>query len=176
VVEPYELGGELFRCNNRVPCPTQKMISTLALMLLAFSEGLSAMSIAELGRSSVFSAVEVVLTRDGEPVVGAEVTRVSEWQKQQTEKAVTDSEGKFSFPALFENSLAGILPFTEFIASQQIVVQIGVESFEIWANGKRSPKNNSELGGVPIKLSCELNEDVRLVEGFGSLLVTNCRW
>ncbi len=153
-----------------------KQVAVLAFTLLVFSEGSNAMSISGVWRSCVFSGVKVVVLQRGKPVVGAEVTRISEWQKQKLEKTVTDSRGQFSFPDLFENSLAGIIPFTEFVASQQILVRVGTENFEIWANGKRSAKKNSELGGIPLELVCELNDNVRLVEEFGSLLVTNCRW
>lgn len=134
------------------------------------------MSIMNAGKSCVFSSVDVVVTRDGVPVADARVVRTSEWQKEEVETTVTDSEGRFSFPALYHASASKFVPFSEFVASQSIVVEVEGQQFEIWANGKRDPKENAEFGGQPIKLTCELNDDVRLVEDFDTLLVTNCRW
>lgn len=154
-----------------------KVLGTVFFLFLMSISGLvGAMSIVSVGKSCVFSAVEIVLTKGGEPVVDAPVSRVSEWQKEETETTVTDENGRFSFPVLYHASASKFVPFSEFVASQSIVVTVEGEEYEIWANAKRDAKENSELGGKPLKLTCELNEEARLVEDFETLLVTNCRW
>ncbi len=150
--------------------------TVLFLVLSVFSTVVMSMSIMNAGKSCVFSSVDVVVTRSGVPVSGAEVVRTSEWQKEQVETTTTDDRGHFTFPALYHASVSKFVPFSEFVASQSIVVKVDGEEYEIWANGKRDPKENSEFGGQPIQLTCELSEDVRLVEDFDTLLVTNCRW
>ncbi|MBU3069853.1 carboxypeptidase-like regulatory domain-containing protein [Aestuariicella sp. G3-2] len=149
---------------------------TVLLSLVFLSANGFGMSIFGAGNACVFSEVSGYLTFNGEPLKGATVTRVSEWQKENTESTVSDENGHFHFDALHQASASKLIPFTEFVASQSISVGVDGESYEIWSNTKRDGDENSELGGKNLKLKCEISDELRLVEDYGTLLVTNCTW
>lgn len=150
--------------------------SFILIGLLVFSGLGFGMSIFDAGKSCVFSAVNAKLTIDGTPLAGVTVHRTSDWQKEVKETTTTGDDGSFEFPALYQASASKFVPFSEFVAAQSIVVELEGEEYEIWSNAKREPKEDTELGGKPINITCELNDELRLVEDFGSLLVTNCIW
>lgn len=133
------------------------------------------MSLFDAGKICTFSPVQAKLTLNGEPAVGAQVTRIAKLKDTKTEETTTNTNGEFSFPAVFEKSVKKLLPM-EIVVSQQILVEYQGETYEIWANGKMNPDENSELDGQPLNLTCELTDELRTHRTSSSLILTNCTW
>lgn len=147
------------------------IILTLALI---FSSEVEAMSIFGVGKTCVFSSVNIRLLDNGEPVSNAKVTRQWEWNKRNSDESVTNNDGYVSFPAVFESSVSRLLPI-ELVIGQQLSVQINGEEKVFWANSKREPEENAEYGGAQFQVVCELSNDEVLIEDYGSLMVTKCK-
>jgi len=133
------------------------------------------MSIFDAGKVCTFSAVKARITLNGVPASGAKVIRLAKLKKENIDTTTTDDNGVFEFPAAFENSLKKFSP-AEIVISQQIKVEYQGESYEIWANGKMDARENSELGGVPLDLNCELTDEAKTHRTSASLILTNCKW
>ena len=131
------------------------------------------MSISDAGKVCTFSAVKAKVTLNGEPAIGAKVTRLTEWKTKKKETTETDAKGKFTFPAAFERSITKYMP-VEIVISQQIIVEYQSQLFEIWVNGKMNSEEDSEFGGVSIDLDCELTNESKTYRSNGSLVMTNC--
>tara|TARA_R110002096_G_scaffold428118_1_gene639435 strand:+ start:179 stop:862 length:684 start_codon:yes stop_codon:yes gene_type:complete len=121
----------------------------------------------------VFSEVKAQILLQGKPVANAIVSRVLEFQKQKTDQTISDSEGWFYFPAYYERSLLSLIP-SELVIAQAMTVDVDNKEYKIWSNTKRSAKENSELGGLPLNLKCELSSPLKVFREFGSILRTNC--
>lgn len=141
--------------------------------LLFLFQGASAMSIFKPGKTCVFSPIKVRLTKDGQPVVKATVTRQWEWNDRNEDAATTNENGVVEFPAVYESSISRLLP-TELVVGQQLSVDINGEEIVFFTNSKREPEENAEFGGDKFYVRCELAEEERLVEEYGSLMVTKC--
>ena len=130
---------------------------------LMFSSVGVAMSILDVGKACVFSQVEGVITFKGEPVVGARVIRRLEDENDNAEDdfTVTDDRGYFSMPARMKRFAN---PLQEVFGWQYMFVEYGGEEIQIWGAVKHQKEQNSELGGVPISLVCELTNDKRIWE------------
>jgi hypothetical protein len=142
-------------------------------VLFIFQEA-SAMSFFNPGKTCVFSAVKARLMLNGKPVANAKVVREWNWNKPKSDASTTDENGYVSFPAIFENSVARLLP-TELVVGQQLSVEISGQEKVFWTNGKREPAENSEYGGAPFSIVCELTDEEILIEDYGSLMVTMCK-
>ncbi len=142
--------------------------------MIAFSQGAQAMSIFGVGKTCVFSPVEARLLLNGKPLANAKVTRQWEWNKRQSDTAMTDAQGHVSFPAVFESSVSRLLP-VELVIGQQLSVTVDGEEKVFWSNSKREPEENAEYGGSPFRVSCELTGEDVLIEDYGSLMVTMCQ-
>lgn len=125
-------------------------------------------------RTCVFSEVKARLILDGKPVVGTKVIRQWNWNKKKTDESVTDESGYVYFPAVFESSVARLLP-AELVIGQQLSVEINGENKVFWSNGKREPEENAEYGGAQFSVVCELSDEEVLIEEYGSLMVTMCK-
>jgi hypothetical protein len=139
-----------------------KIVTALFITFLAIST-VNAMSLFDAGPICTFSSVR------------AKVTRITRFKDTVTDVTSTDDSGAFSFPANFSRSVKKFLPM-ETVITQQILVNYQGKSYEIWANGKMNSEEDSELGGLPIDLSCELTEEPRTFRSSGSLILTNCHW
>lgn len=146
----------------------------IALIFLLISLEASAMSFFNPTKTCVFSEVRARLVLNGKPIVGATVTRQWNWNKKRTDESVTDENGFVHFPAIFESSVARLLP-TELVIGQQLSVEINGATKVFWANGKREPEENAEYGGASFNVVCELSEEEVLIEDYGSLMVTMCK-
>ena len=133
------------------------------------------MSLFDAGKICTFSPVQAKLTLNGEPAIGAQVTRTTQWKDPVVDTAETNSEGEFSFSGNYEKSVKKFLP-VEIMISQQLLVTYQGETYEIWANGKMNADENSELDGLPLNLTCELTEEMRTHRTASSLILTNCHW
>lgn len=125
-------------------------------------------------KTCVFSEVKARLLLNGKPISGAKVIRQWNWNKKRTDESVTDEKGYVSFPAVYESSVARLLP-TELVVGQQLSVEINGEQKVFWTNGKREPEENAEYGGIPFSVACDLNDEEVLIEEYGSLMVTMCK-
>lgn len=145
----------------------------LTLVLFLIPEG-GAMSIFGVGKTCVFSSVKVRLLDNGKPVSNAKVVRQWSWNELKTDEGVTDNDGYVAFPAVFESSLSRLLPI-EIVIGQQLSVSINGEEKVFWTNGKRKADENSEYGGTEFIAVCEINDEEKLIEDYGSLMVTMCK-
>jgi len=116
------------------------------------------MSILNLGKACVFSTVTGVVTQNGQPLENAEIKRNVTWQKKDADQTRTDSNGRFSFPSIFHNSLMKYFP-AEFVSHQTITIHHDGKQYLAWETTKRETEENSELGGKAINLSCELSNE-----------------
>jgi hypothetical protein len=81
-------------------------IVALLLLLIATGETYA------MGKMYLFSEVRGVVVKKGVPVAGAVVEQEFRWAWKDEvglEQAKTDSEGKFSFPAVIKRSISGSL-------------------------------------------------------------------
>jgi hypothetical protein len=124
----------------------------------------------------VFSEVKGQILLHGVPASNAKIKRRYEFANELKEDdALTDLQGYFYLPAIYQSSWVGLLPM-EFVVAQSMVVSYQEKDYKIWSNTKRSTTENSELGGHKLILTCELNEPLTLYRDFGSILRTNCKW
>ena len=131
--------------------------------------------VADTGKVYLFSEVKGIVYLNGEPVPNAKVVRSYEYNSLEHEETVTDASGAFYFPPLHGKSLSSILPI-ELVVAQSMVVSFNGKDYKIWSNTKRSKAHNSELGGSPLILKCDLVDELKIHREFGSILRTNCSW
>ena len=153
----------------------RKLIMCAAAAALLYAQQVTAMSIFKPKDVCVFSAVKGVLLRDGEPLAGVEVLRWGSWKTEFNDTSITDDEGRFSFPDIYQNSLRSVLP-VEFTASQTMKVVVDGEEDYFWINAKREPEQNAELNGRDIDVVCDLSSEMEGTHTDTGSLVTKCRW
>lgn len=109
----------------------------------------------------LFSQVEGVLTKDGEPVAGAEIEQTVLYKEEgripQT-TVVSDDEGKFVFAQVSVNEGPKLLP-GEVTVGQRLVIRYQGQEFEGWNHGKKGKEANTEANGKPVRLVCELSDE-----------------
>ena len=149
--------------------------TSLFFALIVFSSFGVGMSIFDVGKACVFSEVNLKLSYNGKPAIGAKIWRRISWKKEVITEFQVDDQGEIELPAVYQRSVTKLLPI-EFVVSQVFKVSFEGQEFEIWINSKRDPANNSELGGAPLHLNCELTDKAELHEEFGALLLTSCKW
>lgn len=152
-----------------------KIFSFLLLTLLIINKGHS-MSISDIGRVCTFSSIKAKVTLNGQPAIGAKVTRLTDWKKPLEDTTVTDQNGYFEFPALYERSIGQkVLPI-QFAVSQVVTIDYQGNSYEIWVTTKMSTEENSELDGISLDLTCELSNEMKTYRVSGPILGTICTW
>ena len=125
-------------------------------------------------KSCVFSEVEAVLTLNGEAVEGARIVRKGNWQSEKPDETITDTNGKFRFPAVYERNFIRLLA-SEFAVSQSLTVHYQGKEFVFWVNSKREVEENSELAGKDLRFRCELTNDMQVHElGVVGTMYTLC--
>lgn len=131
------------------------------------------------GKDCLFSAISGTITLNGEPAVGAHVTRVAgkaHVEGEFTDETFTDEEGYFSMPAIWErNLLSRVFPM-EFVVPQEIVVEYKGVQYDIWSSVKRTREENSESHGKPLIVQCELSDPERSFRSKGTFFSTRCTW
>lgn len=111
----------------------------------------------------LFSEVHGTVLRHGKPVEGAEVietARISaDDTKNRVQRAVTDADGKFHFPAIVKQLgwLWRISPGQP-VVNQSIVIRFEGVEYEGWKHGKLTFAANTELDGQPLDFVCELTD------------------
>jgi hypothetical protein len=117
----------------------------------------------------LFSEVNGVVLLNGTPVKNAEVERYYNWQgpdKSNREIVKTDSQGRFSFSAVYDNTiLASIFPHNPSI-QQEINIRYQGKEYEAYMLMKGDYEENSELNGKSLTLKCNLQDEPSRVGGF----------
>lgn len=126
------------------------------------------MSIFNLGKACIFSAVQGTVTLEGKPVSNAQVKRHANWQSEKSDETTTDDQGQFSFPPMFSKSVMKYLS-GQFTSNQTMEVIYEGKTYTIWKTTKWSEEENAELGGKPLRLTCELSKEpeVKFVGRYG---------
>lgn len=133
------------------------------------------MTLGDVGRVCLFSAISGTITLDGKPVANAHLVRTGDRDGPKVDETVTDANGHFAFPAMYERTITKFLP-QEFVASQQIIVHYKEQEFEMWSAVKRQPEENVESRGKPLVVKCELNAEQNLIMVNGSPIHSLCTW
>jgi len=107
----------------------------------------------------LFSPVSGLVELNGEPVEGATVVHWYKWKDEAfTEQTVTGKSGKFSFPAKTQKSFFwSMFPHNPAIG-QELTIKYGDKSYTAWRFKKGNYELNSENGGSPLKMYCELSQ------------------
>ncbi len=150
---------------------TTKII--VSLMLLIFSYGVYAMGI----KQCLFSEMTGVVSFEGKPAAGIKLVRMVDLNKEVYDETITDDEGNFHFPAIYQSSiLRKILPM-EFVVLQEITAHIDDKEIEMWSGTKRSPEKNTESKGKPLIVECELSQpEVASIIVDGNIIHSRCTW
>jgi hypothetical protein len=148
------------------------------LVLIAFfvvTIGVYAMSIRDVGKVCLFSAMSGVITLNGKPVANALLKRTVDLSKPKTDETRTDELGRFEFPAAFERTITKFLP-QEFVAGQTIVVYYQGKEYELWSGVKRQPEENVESRGKPLVVQCELSTEKKHIRVNVGPISSLCTW
>lgn len=124
--------------------------------------GVFAMTLGDVGKVCLFSAMSGTITLDGKPVANARLVRTGDRDGPVVDETVTDKNGYFEFPAMYERTITKFLP-QEFVASQKIVVSHNHKDYKVWGSVKRSPEENVESRGKPLVVTCELNSEEKSI-------------
>ena len=136
------------------------------------------MSILDTGKACIASELKVTITKNGQPVQSAKVTRNVEWDNvgSKEDSTITDEHGTFMLPAVYMRSLTRSLFPLEFVAKTLLNIEIDGSVQRIFYAVKRSEEENNEFGGVPGILTCELSHEEELKEFGATLIKTRCTW
>ena len=114
-------------------------------------------------RLVLFSEVHGTVLKEGKPVEGAQLTQTVVWSDNKDEiapqHAVTDRNGAFSFPVIERK--AGLLRMVPHqpVMLQKIMIDYQGVQYTAWRHTKDSYEVNSEMGGKPLNLVCELTRE-----------------
>lgn len=144
------------------------------LFILVFSLAIAGCGKYSPLRTCVFSPVKAQLLLNGEPVVGATIIRRWDWQKLREESTVTDDNGYFHFPIVYEYSILRLLP-AEIVIGQGLYAVVDGEEVSFWTNARRNPEENAEYQGHAIDIICDLKDEEILIKEFGARMVTLCK-
>lgn len=131
------------------------------------------MSFFDIGKVCLFSSMSGTITFNGQPVANARLVRTCDRDGPKVDETVTNENGYFKFPAMFERTITKFLP-QEFVASQKIIVYYGSGKHEIWSAIKRSREENSEARDNPLIVRCELNSERNSIIVGGSPIHSLC--
>ncbi len=148
----------------------------IIIFLLVTLLGGTAVGLTDIGKVCVFSAISGVVTLNGQPVAHAKLVRTASKEREHQDETTTDENGYFSFPAMYERSIAKFLPM-EFVASQEIRVEYKGQTYKLWSGVKRKPEENTESRGKPLVVQCQLEMvDSEYISVDGSKFFTLCTW
>ena len=137
------------------------------------------MSLKDVGKLCLFSAISGVITLDGKPVAGALIQRTvdkAHTHGEVTDETTTDADGYFEMPSVWDRSLIGkVLPM-EFAVHQEVLVRVDETQYKIWSGVKRKPEENAESKGKPLIVQCELNGEEKIIWVNNGPVTTVCTW
>jgi len=155
------------------------VLFTSVLLVLVFSQRILAMSLKDVGKLCLFSAISGVITLDGKPVAGALIKRTvdkAHTHGEVTDETTTDVNGYFEMPSVWDRSLIGkVLPM-EFAVPQEVFVYVDGQEYKIWSGVKRRKEEFSESSGQPLVVRCELKSEKRIVNVGGGFVSSMCEW
>jgi hypothetical protein len=143
--------------------------------VLMLSVGAYAMSILDAGKVCLFSKFSGVVTFEGKPVANARLVRKTSLSKDRVDETITDDNGHFEMPAVFERTITKFLP-QEFVAKQTVYVYHNDQEYEIWAGVKRKPEENAESRGADLEVSCELTQEKAFKQVNNNPIISRCTW
>jgi hypothetical protein len=114
------------------------------------------------GKVVIWSAMKGRVLMDGQPVVGAVLTREYHWHwpdQKGSDVAKTNAAGEFAFPAIERRMILGSLLPHEPVIEQQMTVEYEGKSYQAWAYFKRDYEPNDENDGRPIDVTCHLGAE-----------------
>jgi len=132
----------------------------MAIALIAGGLLIGGQAMGVFDRLVIFSPVQGVVLDRGAPVAGAEVLQKATWSDGPDGSAaahtVTGADGRFVFPAMEKPAgLARLLPHSPMIL-QLITIRHGGREYVAWKHGKGNYEIDSEAGGKPLNLRCDL--------------------
>lgn len=147
----------------------------LCFVLLIPNKGWT-MSIFDFAKICLFSEVKGVVQKDGKPVANAHVIQtVKKEGKEFRNTTITNTQGEFHFAPIYTHSISTVLP-VEPTYTQRIFIQYEGKELRGWMLVKNDNEENTELGGRPIRLRCDVNaEDTRKEVG-NQVLLGICSW
>ena len=112
-------------------------------------------------RLVLFSRVQGVVLDHGVPVPGAQLSQKIVWSDDDAEntevRTHTDARGHFGFEAITHSAgITRLVPHAPMIL-QTIRISHAGQDYVAWKHGKQTYDDNSELGGKPILLVCDLS-------------------
>ena len=143
------------------------------LILLILSYAVSAMAI----KQCLFSEMTGVVSFEDKPAAGVKLVRLVDLNKELYDETVTDAQGNFHFPAIYQSSiLRKILPM-EFVVLQDITAHFNEKEVEVWHSIKRSPEVNTESKGKPLVVECDLSQaEAEAITVDGVTIFSRCTW
>ena len=119
-------------------------------------------------RLVLFSRVQGKVLDHGVPVPGAELIQKIVWSDEGADNSEvrthTDAHGHFSFePITRPAGLTRLVPHAPMIL-QTIRISHAGRTFVAWKHGKQTYDENSELGGKPLLLLCDLSNPPEQVD------------
>ena len=133
------------------------------------------MSIFDFGKVCLFSKMSGVIKLYGAPTAGVKLVRTVDRAKPISDETITDKNGFFEFPAVFERTITKYLP-QEFVVAQTIVAHHNNKEYKLWSGVKRSEEENSESKGNSLIVQCELNSEENYLKVNGSPIFSLCTW
>ena len=154
---------------------TKRKLAVTILSFLLISCGVFSMGLSDLGKVCLFSEMSGVVKLDGKPVAGVRLVRTVNLSTDITDETVTDSEGRFHFPAAYEKTVTKYLP-QEFVSNQEITAHFNNKQYRMWSAVKRTPEENSESRGKPLVVTCNLDGEETLIKVNRSPIFSLCNW
>jgi hypothetical protein len=155
---------------------TKKLFKALIVTVFSLTAtGGCAMGVTDIGQVCLFSGMTGTITMDGKPVANARLIRMADRDGPKEDETITDEQGRFAFPPMFERTITKFLPM-QFSALQRIHVEYKEQRYEIWRSVKMSKEENSESRGNPIVVTCDLNSEEKGIVVDGTVIHTLCEW
>jgi hypothetical protein len=133
---------------------------TLMVLILALSGLPQGCSMASSSKLCLFSEVQGIVLKSGQPVVNAQVKRYYTWawknDQRYQDETTTDAEGRFRFPAALESSFWGswlphepqILQRIDIHVGEQCIPGVVARKAELPNPGGRSTDRRSSSGAI----------------------------
>ena len=134
---------------------------------------------AEPEQICLMSAVSGQLVKDGQPITNTKLVRQLSYVYKDgfhIDETVTDAEGHFNFPAVFEKKKRFAF-LNVFQIGQVIEAVVNNENIIIWQGIKYDREENAEGRGKSIEISCHVDrEEQRQVRIDQSKYFVRCDW
>ena len=125
----------------------------------------------------IFSPLEGVLMRNGQPLANTKIIRRLRWNGNDeglVEEFTTDIQGRFSLPVHEEALSLGML--SQFVGSAKLEVDIDGQLIDVWYNNKFEEGLYAETDGPLTDLVCDLDFEEIVIKAGLSKIMTICRW